>query len=66
MSSEPDSPPYWWCLDHQRVEGREGCANRVRLGPFDDFAEAATALERARARTEAWDQDSGWSDEAKD
>ncbi len=43
-----DPPRYWWCLDHEAVETDEGCANSVRLGPFDDYAKAADALETAR------------------
>jgi hypothetical protein len=54
---------YWWCLDHQRVETDEGCANSVRLGPFSDYAEAERALELAQKRTEAWDNDETWSDD---
>ncbi len=54
---------YWWCLDHQRVEPDEGCANSVRLGPFSEYAEAERALELAQKRTEAWDNDETWSDD---
>ena len=42
---------WWWCLDHGRVEQGAGCANMNRLGPYDTEEQAATALERARART---------------
>ena len=48
------------------VETGEGCANSVRLGPFDDYADAANALEHARQRTEAWDNDPSWNDDAED
>ena len=61
-----DPSRYWWCLDHQTVETDEGCANSVRLGPFDTRAEAADALEIARRRTEAWDSDPKWNDDVKD
>jgi hypothetical protein len=54
---------YWWCLDHQRVEPDEGCANSVRLGPFSTHEEAEHALELAQKRTEAWDNDETWSDD---
>jgi hypothetical protein len=63
MSNDAMHPPYWWCLEHERVEGRDGCSNSVRLGPFDDEADAAQALERARARTEAWEHDPQWNDD---
>jgi len=56
------APPYWWCLTHERAEGRDGCANTVRLGPFDTKEEAEQALETARKRSEAWDNDPKWND----
>ncbi|MCZ3389920.1 MAG: hypothetical protein LH645_12595 [Actinomycetia bacterium] len=60
-----EAPRYWWCLDHSTVETDEGCANSVRLGPFDDYATAEDALEIVRRRTEAWDSDPKWNDGAK-
>ena len=63
MSDDAMKPPYWWCLDHQRVEGRDGCANSVRLGPFEEYADARAAIQRARERTETWDQDPKWNDD---
>ncbi|HVQ18683.1 MAG TPA: hypothetical protein VMT27_06560 [Actinomycetes bacterium] len=62
MSDEQLGPPYWWCLDHARVEGNDGCPNTVRLGPYDTYEDAAAALEHARERTEAWDHDPKWND----
>lgn len=57
---------FWWCLTHGRVEGSsqgdDGCANMDRLGPYDTEAQAAGALERARARTAEQDA----RDEAED
>ena len=47
---------YWWCLTHRRVEPDEGCAHAERLGPYDTREDAASALERAHERTEAWDK----------
>jgi len=61
--SGADSPHYWWCLDHRAVETDEGCANTVRLGPFDDYSEAAQAIELAQQRTEQWDNDQAWNDD---
>ncbi|WP_370248248.1 hypothetical protein [Nocardioides sp.] len=52
---EPEQ--YWYCLTHERVEGRDGCPNRDRLGPYDDAASAARALEIAAERTRAWDRE---------
>ena len=66
MTTGIDPPEYWWCLDHSAVETGEGCPNTVRLGPFSDYAEAATALEHARQRSEEWDSDPRWNDDAED
>lgn len=55
---------FWFCLNHHRVEGPEGCRNQDRLGPYATEAEAARALETAAERTEAWDRDPDWNDEA--
>jgi hypothetical protein len=67
MQEQPVSagPPWWWCLDHAAVEGPEGCANTVRLGPFEQHADAERALELAQERTEAWDHDPVWNDEVE-
>ncbi|MFZ0325002.1 MAG: hypothetical protein WAN48_12850 [Actinomycetes bacterium] len=53
--------PYWWCLDHSRVEGHDGCANTVRLGPYVTRLDAEHALQTARERTEQWDNDPNWN-----
>lgn len=55
-------PEYWYCLKHQRVEGRDGCRNKDRLGPYVTEEDAARALEIAAERTEAWDEESDWGD----
>lgn len=55
---------YWFCLTHMAVEPDAGCAHAERLGPYPDHAQAAAALERAHARSEAWDHDPRWRDEA--
>ena len=63
MSDEDIGPgPYWWCLDHARVEGHDGCANTVRMGPYETTSAAARALETARERTQQWDSDPRWND----
>ncbi|PZF81898.1 hypothetical protein [Jiangella anatolica] len=56
--------PWYWCLDHARVEPVDGCPNDRRLGPYETRAEAEDALARARERTaqedardKAWDED---------
>ncbi len=37
--------PWFFCLKHQTVEPRDGCAERHRLGPYETRAEAERALE---------------------
>jgi len=55
---------WYYCLRHQRVEPELGCAHRDRLGPFDSPDEAATALQRAQARNEAWEaEERSWEGE---
>ncbi len=54
---------YWYCLTHHEVEGREGCKNADRLGPYDTEAEAERALEKVQERNEEWDSDPAWNDE---
>lgn len=58
-----DAPEYWYCIKHSRVEGRDGCPNRDRLGPYPTEEEASRALETAAERTEAWDHDPRWNDD---
>jgi hypothetical protein len=54
---------YWFCLKHHRVEGRDGCKNADRLGPYATAAEAEHALDRVAERNEQWDNDPQWSDD---
>ena len=54
---------YWFCLTHHAVEGRGGCRNQDRLGPYPTAAEAARALEKVEERNEEWDNDPAWSDD---
>lgn len=63
MTGDADKPEYWYCIKHSRVEGKDGCPNKERLGPYATEAEASRALETAAERTEAWDRDSKWDDE---
>ena len=56
------SNEYWFCLEHHRVEGRDGW-NADRLGPYLTEAEASRALEKVEERNEAWDHDPTWSDD---
>jgi hypothetical protein len=63
---EPGMAEYWYCLEHQRVEGPEGCKNADRLGPYPSEAEAARALEKVEERNEQWDNDPAWNDDVRE
>lgn len=53
--------PWFYCVKHQAVEGRDGCAERHRLGPFETQADAAAALEKVAERNERADaEDRVW------
>ncbi len=54
---------YWFCLNHHRVEGQDGCAYQDRLGPYATEAEAARALEKVEERNREWDEDPSWNDD---
>ena len=56
---------YWFCLKHNAVEGEDGCPNKDRLGPYESEADASRALEKARERSEAWDEDPAWNDDVE-
>lgn len=47
--------PWFWCLEHGRVEPAAGCPNDMRMGPYDSRETAAGALGRAHERTREWD-----------
>lgn len=50
------SDAWYWCLIHSRVEPADGCPNVSRMGPYATREEAATAIQRARERTEEMDR----------
>lgn len=50
------SETWYWCLNHGRVEPEDGCPNVARMGPYSTREEAASAIERARERTEEMDR----------
>jgi hypothetical protein len=57
------SQEFWYCLTHQTVEHGPGCPNGERMGPYETSAEAASAISRAAARSEQWDNDPKWNDD---
>ena len=46
-----------FCLEDQRVEPEDGCANAERLGPYESEQAARHALERVAERNAAFDDD---------
>lgn len=48
---------WYYCLVHQKVEPEDGCPNAERLGPYATETAAASAIEIAKARNEAFDAD---------
>ncbi len=54
---------YWYCLEHHKVEGKDGCKSADRLGPYESEAEASRALEKVQERNEEWDNDPDWNDD---
>jgi hypothetical protein len=57
---------WYYCLDHNAVEGKEGCKPSQRLGPYDTEAEASRALEKVAERNAEWDRDPNWNAEGVD
>ncbi|MDP9394555.1 MAG: hypothetical protein M3Q27_10045 [Actinomycetota bacterium] len=58
------SGSWWYCMKHSTVEGDDGCSNSQRMGPYATQVEASHALDIAAERTEAWDNDPAWNDDA--
>jgi hypothetical protein len=54
---------WYFCLKHMRVEEEAACPHAERLGPYDSYADAARALQTARERNEAWENDPRWRDD---
>ncbi|MFA5939860.1 MAG: hypothetical protein WC809_10945 [Sinimarinibacterium sp.] len=57
---------WWWCLEHKRTEQDEGCRSANRLGPYDSEQQAATAIERTRARSAEQDARDKAEDDLKE
>ena len=54
---------FYFCLDHNTVEGEDGCRAADRLGPYASREEAERALSKVQERNEAWDNDPAWKDD---
>ncbi|UOE21811.1 hypothetical protein NI17_002275 [Thermobifida halotolerans] len=62
---EPENGPgqWWYSLKTKQVEYGPGSPGKDRMGPYPDRASAEAAMERARERTERWDEeDREWND----
>ena len=56
--------PWFFCMKHDTVEPKDGCAERHRLGPYDTREQAERAVESVAEREEqltsedrAWEGD---------
>ena len=56
-----DDEEFWFCLTHHTVEGRSGCRNKDRLGPYPTKEDASRALEKVEERNREWDEDPKWN-----
>lgn len=55
--------PWYFCLKHDTVEDRDGCASRDRLGPYPTRDEAARAVESVHEREERLQaEDRAWEE----
>ena len=54
---------YWFCLTHHTVEGRDGCKNADRLGPYATSEEASRALEKVAGAQRGVGQRPDWNDD---
>jgi hypothetical protein len=53
--------PWFYCLKHNTVETRDGCAERHRLGPYATRGEAEHALQSVHEREKRLDdEDRAW------
>ena len=56
--------PWFYCLKHNTVEPRDGCAERHRLGPYETREEAEHALQSVAEREEKLTaEDREWEDD---
>jgi hypothetical protein len=52
---------WFFCVEHDRVEPKVGCASKNRLGPYDTREGAAEALELVERRNARWKaEDERW------
>ena len=54
---------WYYCIEHDTVESFGECPAKNRLGPYDTRQDATQALELAKLRNKAWDEDPNWNDD---
>ncbi len=57
MSTEGTGEKFYFNLRTREVEQGPQSIWADRLGPYDTYAEASRALDRAKERTAAWDEE---------
>lgn len=63
----PEEGPWYYCLDHKAVEGRDGCSPGSRFGPYPTREAAEHAMEKVAERNEQWErQDREWDNPGSD
>ncbi len=50
------SGEWFYCLEHRRVEPREGCREADRMGPYPTPEAAANWQQRVDERNATWDE----------
>lgn len=63
MSSETRDDKFYFNVRTHEVEQGPRSMAKDRLGPYNTYAEAAQALDRARARAVAWEEEEKAEDE---
>ncbi len=48
---------WYYCFKHQKVERRDECPQRDRMGPYATPQDAENWAQRVAARNEAWQED---------
>ena len=63
--TDAQAAQWYWCLEHQRVEGADqACPPSRRMGPYATRDDAARWRRRVEARNKKWDQeDRRWEGE---
>ncbi|MEV6285103.1 hypothetical protein [Kribbella sp. NPDC051770] len=63
MADDDHSNEWYYNTTTGEVEPYQGAKSADRLGPYSSREEAARALEIAKEKSEAWDNDPKWNDD---